>query len=233
MSVRRPTSLVIIGLAAAVAVAIFGVGVGFAVLICALTARSRWRARRQAVDELAAVGSTAEAIHGVVAELRAGAHPVAAVESSARDAAEPARTVLTAVASTARFGGEPATTITRFAGERPELGPALRPLAHAWSLAHRHGLPLADLLAAVHQDVAGRVRFAGTVRARMAGPRASGTVLAALPLLGVLLGEAMGAGPLHVLFATSVGQVLLAIGTFLACVGTWWIDRLTSGAVPT
>jgi len=65
----------------------------------------------------------------------------------------------------------------------------------------------------------------------MAGPRASGAALAALPALGVLLGEAMGAHPLHILFANSLGQALLAAGTILICLGLRWINRLTSQAV--
>jgi tight adherence protein B len=65
----------------------------------------------------------------------------------------------------------------------------------------------------------------------MAGPRASGVVLAVLPALGVVLGEAMGADPVHVLLAGSLGQTLLAVGTALICVGMYWITRLTARAV--
>jgi tight adherence protein B len=170
-------------------------------------------------------------VHGLVAELRSGAHPVAAAESAARDAREPARAVLTAISATARLGGDLAATLRRFATDSPELAPVLRPLVGAWSLAQRHGLPLADVLDAVRQDVIGRVRFAHRMRARMAGPRASGIVLAVLPVLGILLGEAMGARPLHVLLVGSLGQTLLAVGTTLICVGLYWITRLTSRAV--
>jgi tight adherence protein B len=65
----------------------------------------------------------------------------------------------------------------------------------------------------------------------MAGPRASGTVLAVLPLLGVLLGEGMGAHPVHVLLATPIGQTLLALGTTLIATGLYWITRLTTRTV--
>jgi tight adherence protein B len=83
----------------------------------------------------------------------------------------------------------------------------------------------------VRRDVAGRVRFDTQVRARMAGPKASGAVLTALPGLGVLLGELMGANPIRVLLATGPGQVLLAIGTLLACAGVCWTAKLTTPAV--
>jgi tight adherence protein B len=52
-----------------------------------------------------------------------------------------------------------------------------------------------------------------------------------LPVLGVLLGEGMGAAPLHVLFTGGLGQTLLAMGVTLVCVGLYWITRLTSRAV--
>ncbi|HEX4701153.1 MAG TPA: type II secretion system F family protein [Pseudonocardiaceae bacterium] len=171
-----------------------------------------------------------DAIHGMVAELRAGAHPVTAAESAAKDATAPADNVLTTIASTARLGGDLASVLPGLTHDNPALTPALRPLIHAWSLAQRHGLPLADVLDAVRRDVASRLRFAHKVKAQMAGPRASGTVLAALPLLGVLLGEAMGAHPTHVLLAGPLGQSLLAIGTTLICTGLYWINRLTTRA---
>jgi tight adherence protein B len=92
-------------------------------------------------------------------------------------------------------------------------------------------LPLADVLDAVGRDVTSRVRFAQRVRARMAGPRASGTVLAVLPVLGVLLGSGMGADPVRVLCTGSFGQLLLAVGTTLICAGLLWVTKLTSRAV--
>jgi tight adherence protein B len=64
----------------------------------------------------------------------------------------------------------------------------------------------------------------------MAGPRASGAVLAALPVVGIGLGQLMGAAPLDVLLNTGIGQGLLAIGTVLACVGVLWIAKLTAQA---
>jgi tight adherence protein B len=177
----------------------------------------------------AAAEAMSEAIHGMVAELRAGAHPVAAAESSAQDAKSPANTVLTAMATTARLDGDLATVRRRFTEGTPV--PAIRPLTNAWILSHTQGLPLADVLEAVRTDLAGQIRFARKVKARMAGPQASGTVLAGLPALGVLLGEAMGADPLHVLLTNPLGQALLATGTALICLGLHWINKLTTHAV--
>ena len=226
---RRPDARVLIAAATVVTFATAGFGVAVALAVAAITGRALWRAHRQAAGRLDSAEAMTDAVYGLVAELRSGAHPVLAAESAAKDAREPAKAVLTAVSATARLGGDLRPALSRF--ESPALTPVLAPLVHAWSLAQRHGLPLADVLDSVGRDVAGRVRFAHRVRARMAGPRASGTVLAVLPVLGVLLGEGMGASPLHVLFTGGLGQTLLATGVTLICVGLYWITRLTSRAV--
>jgi tight adherence protein B len=226
---RRPNAPLLIAIATLATLATAGFGVAVAVAVVAVTVRALWRSHRQDATRLDTAEAMTDAVHGLVAELRSGAHPVLAAESAAKDAREPAKAVLTAISATARLGGDLRPALSRF--ESPALVSVLTPLVHAWSLAQRHGLPLADVLDSVRRDVAGRVRFAHRVRARMAGPRASGTVLAVLPVLGVLLGEGMGASPLHVLFTGGLGQTLLALGVTLICVGLYWITRLTSRAV--
>jgi tight adherence protein B len=227
----RPAAPVVIATATVAALWAFGIGVAVAVAVAGATARTLWRGHQALAAQLAAADAMTDAVHGMVAELRSGAHPVLAAESAARDAREPARAVLTTIAATARLGGDLAQALHRHSADTPALAPVLRPLVHAWILAQRHGLPLAGVLDAVRRDVDGRLRFAHRVRARMAGPRASGAVLAVLPVLGVALGEAMGANPIHVLIATPLGQTLLAAGTTLICTGLFWITRLTAKAV--
>jgi tight adherence protein B len=67
----------------------------------------------------------------------------------------------------------------------------------------------------------------------MAGPRASATVLALLPCVGVALGEAMGAAPVNVLLSTPMGQLLLVVGCALVWAGMAWTAKLTEQAVLT
>lgn len=71
------------------------------------------------------------------------------------------------------------------------------------------------------------------VRAELAGVRSSSRMLAALPVVGVILGTGMGAGPVGVLFHTVAGQVCLALG--LACVagGLTWMNRIVRAATVT
>jgi tight adherence protein B len=225
-------------LATGVGAMLAGPGGGFAAALVSGTATTRWRAGQDRRVAAAAVTGLSDALGVLVAELRAGAHPGDAVRAAADTQADgpsgaPPDVVraLAAVAAAAGLGGD-VPAVLRAAGP-VHLRAWLGRLADAWSLADRYGIPLADLLDAVRSDTEHRVRFAAEVEGRLAGPRATAAVLAGLPLLGLALGHAVGAAPLRVLCATPVGQVLLVIGTGLACFGVLWSARLVSGAVPT
>lgn len=170
----------------------------------------------------------AEGMRALVVELRAGTHPAAAAETAATDADVTTATALHAVAATQRLGGDPEAVS---AAQHSAGSGAVAQLGHAWTLAQRHGLPLADVLAAVQQDVAGRIRFATDVHAGMAGVRASAAVLAALPVVGIVFGTLMGAQPLRVLAGTVTGQLLLLVGSVLLSSGLLWSVRLARNGV--
>lgn len=189
-----------------------------ALALLVFTAWRGWRQRRSVAIRTAETEATAEALRTMVAELRAGAHPLAAVEAAASDAPPKAAAALRATAASAGLGGAAAPG-------------ALAPLTNAWALAAQHGLPMADVLDAVRRDLEATARFANRTRAGMAGPRASASILVLLPFVGVALGEAMGADPLRVLVATSAGNVLLLLGSGLICAGMAWSARLTGQAV--
>jgi tight adherence protein B len=208
-------------------------------LIAVATVRGACGGTRSRITSAPLMRSAASAspLGVLVAELRAGAHPGDALRAAAGTPAERPPGVppdvlraLTVAAAAASLGGD-VPAVLRSTGAAP-LRSWLDRLADAWSLADRYGIPLADLLDAVRSDTTHRVRFATEVQARLAGPRASASVLAGLPLLGLALGQAVGAAPVRVLCQTPVGQVLLVIGTALACVGVQWSARLVAGAVP-
>ena len=204
-----------------------------ALVATAMVGTVLWRGSRFRTNQrsrLTATWAVADGLAAFVAELKAGAHPAAAAAGAAHDAEEPAAMVLAGIASTARLGGDVTTSLDTMSRARPELTAALGPLARAWRLSDHHGVPLADVLDAVRRDLERRVAFAGQVRARMAGPQASAAVLAGLPVFGILLGEASGTRPLHVLTSTAVGQVLLVLGAALICAGLLWSARLTTRA---
>jgi tight adherence protein B len=205
-------------------------------LATAMVGAVLWRGFRTRTDQRTRLNATtaiAVGLAALVAELKAGAHPAAAAAGAAQDAEDPAATVLSSISSTSRLGGEVDAALKAMARTRPELSAALGPLARAWHLSDRHGVPLADVLDAVRRDLERRVAFVGQVKARMAGPEASAAVLAGLPVFGVLLGEASGAHPLQVLTSTGAGQVLLVLGALLISAGLLWSARLTNQAVRT
>jgi tight adherence protein B len=101
-------------------------------------------------------------------------------------------------------------------------------LAVCWHLAQSHGLSIATLMHAAHRDVVERSRFESRVAAGMAGARATAGVLAGLPLLGVGLGQMIGADPVRFLLSGGVGGWLLVVGSTLACSGLLWSDAITN-----
>jgi tight adherence protein B len=51
-----------------------------------------------------------------------------------------------------------------------------------------------------------------------------------LPLIGVVLGTAMGAEPASVLLSTDIGQACLVVGGLCALGGISWMDHIARGA---
>jgi tight adherence protein B len=224
----RPGFLTLVATATAAGWLIAGPGGAVAGLLAAGTAWRRWRARGELNRSLSAISGLAEATHALVAGLRAGAHPAEAAESAAIDAQPAAAASMRALAAAARLDGDVRIALAAAGPETVASG--LARISRAWTLAQRHGLPLADILDAVGRDLEQRARFARQVLARMSGPRTSAAVLALLPALGIALGEAIGAQPLRML--TGPGQPILAVGVALLCAGVAWCGRLTGQVVP-
>lgn len=225
----RPSAVTFTAAAALAGWLVAGAGGAIASALVAATAWRRLRDRRRLRQSLAAFDGLAEALRSLVAGLRAGAHPAESAESAAADAQPQAAATMRAIAAAARLDGD----VDRALGatEVPALASVLSRVSKAWTLAQRHGLPLAEVLDAVRRDLEQRTRFARQVLARMAGPRSSATVLSLLPVLGVALGEAMGARPLQLLTSTGTGQLLLLVGVGLLCAGVAWCGRLTNQVV--
>lgn len=218
---KPSTALAAVG-AALVGGLLLNVGGAVAGVLVGAVIWRRWHARRQLQRRIAVVAELAETLRAFVTELRAGAHPIAAAASVAVDAPPVGADAMRAIVSAARVGSD---------AEQVVHEPLFAEVVHAWTLAQRHGLPLADVLDSVVGDFDQRVRFARQTQARMAGPKASATVLTLLPAAGLMLGEAMGAGPFRILATTAVGQLLLVTGTVLICAGVMWSARITQRAV--
>ena len=181
--------------------------------------RAAWRQRQQESAALQA------ALDVLVGELRTGIHPVNAFGTAAGEVTGPVRQGMRAVAARARLGADVAAGLEDVAAAS-ELPMHWERLAVCWRLAHVYGLSIATLMHTAPRDIVERERFSSHVEAAMAGPRATAAVLAGLPVVGIALGQLIGAQPLAFLCGPGVGGWLLTIGVLLACAGLMWSDRI-------
>lgn len=188
-----------------------------------VTRRRRNVRRRRAAAERRALAAALEVLVG---ELRIGAHPVRAFEAAAGEVSAGVGTALAAVAARARLGADVVSGL-RAAAARSELRAEWERVAVAWQLAGDHGMAISVMMRAAQTDIIERQRFWGRVQANMAGARATAVILAALPVVGVALGELIGAAPLAFLAGGGPGGWLLVVGTALLCAGLCWADRIT------
>jgi len=197
-----------------------------AVAVVGATTGMRYRRRRRirrAIDE----GRTLEtALDVLVGELRVGCHPVRAFCVAADETVGAVAVSLRAVAARARLGAD-VTAGLRAAARTSALPAHWDRLAVCWQLASDHGLAIATLMRAAQRDIAERQRFSARVSSSMAGARATAAILAGLPVLGVLLGQLIGARPLSFLLSGHTGGWFLVVGAMLACGGLLWSDRIT------
>jgi tight adherence protein B len=225
--VRRPASIVSVTLVVVVVASVTSrlplvivvATLGGAGLFVVKQVRST-RARSEAASTRA---DTIAALELLAAELRAGILPSAAVAALADDV--PA---LRPAAAAATHGGDVAAAL-RAASTEPGAS-ALADLAGAWHVAERAGAPLALVLDRVASAVRDDAEVDREVAAEAAPARATGRLMAVLPLLGLGLGAGMGADPVHVLTGTVLGAACLAAGVALAAVGVVWVDRIVASA---
>ena len=219
------TACVVVGTAVAAVVALPPTTV-LAGAVLGATAVLRHRRRRRNRHAMEEGRMLETALDVVVGELRVGSHPVRAFDVAAEETGGPVAVSLRSVAARARLGADVAPGLRAAAGSS-SLPAYWDRLAVCWQLAGDHGLAIATLMRAAQRDVAERQRFSARVAAGLAGARATAAILAGLPVLGVLLGQLIGARPLSFLLGGHAGGWLLVIGSALACGGLLWSDRIT------
>ncbi len=209
----------------------FALGSGslLAALLVTGTVAVRLRRSRRALLHRTECGHLLDGLEAVVSELRVGAHPSAAAAVAARESSGIAAAAFAVGSARSRLGGSGAAGLLR-----PDsvIAAELGRVADAWQVAERHGLALAELLAAARADLAARMRFRTRTDASLAGARATAAILAVLPVVGIGLGQLMGAHPLQVLFVSPAGRFLLPLGAGLACAGLLWADEITRRVAP-
>ncbi|HUE35592.1 MAG TPA: type II secretion system F family protein [Mycobacterium sp.] len=212
--------------AAIAAAAVLPLTAVLSVAVVGSTAGLRYRRRRR-MRRAAGEGRTLEtALDVLVGELRVGSHPVHAFCVAADETVGAVAVSLRAVAARARLGAD-VTAGLRAAAQSSALPGHWDRLAVCWQLASDHGLAIATLMRTAQRDIAERQRFSARVASGMAGARSTAAILAGLPVLGVLLGQLIGARPLNFLLSGHAGGWLLVAGSTLACGGLLWSDRIT------
>jgi tight adherence protein B len=197
-----------------------------AATVLAATAGLRYRRRRRSRRAMEESRLLETAIDVLVGELRVGAHPARAFSVAADETDGSVADSCRAVAARARLGADVAAGL-RSVARTSALPAQWNRLAVCWQLACEHGLAMSTLMQAARRDIVERQRFSGRVMAAMAGARATATILASLPVLSVLLGQAIGAQPVVFLLGGHAGGWLLVVGVTLVCGGLLWSDHIT------
>ncbi|MET7436398.1 type II secretion system F family protein [Streptomyces sp. NPDC004082] len=173
-------------------------------------------------------GDAVIALCGALAgEVRAGRQPGEALLRAAADS-DGLGEAQGLVLSAARFGGDVPGALVVAAGEPGAEG--LSGLAACWRVAVDRGAGLATGLDRLEGALRAERDQRADLRSQLAGARSTAVMLAGLPVLGLLLGTALGADPLHVILHTGPGLGCLLVGAVLEAVGLWWALRIVRGA---
>ncbi len=175
--------------------------------------------RRRDEDERRRVVEFAAAL---AAEVRAGRPPRAAV-LAALDGV-PAAPWGDGLRVAAAGDGDVGSALAA-AADGPGVGD-LRDVSACWQVAERTGAGLGGALEEVAAAAEERSTHRARVRAQLAGVRMTGWLLAALPLVGMVLATAAGARPWRVLLGTPSGFGLLVVGLALDAAGVAWLYRM-------
>ncbi|GII93670.1 type II secretion system F family protein [Sinosporangium siamense] len=165
-----------------------------------------------------------ELCQSISAELTAGRTPTDAVVHAASATAPPVSAAFAPVIASARDGGDVAAALLSIASHPGAEG--LRRLAACWQASRSTGAAPAPLVDRVASSVRDSTRHHEELTAHLAGPRATAKLLAALPLLGILMAVALGMNPLAFLFGGPIGLACLVLGVLLNLLGLWWIHRM-------
>lgn len=183
----------------------------------------QWHAERRRKIVRQRRAQVSEAIGLMSAELRAGMLPQRVLMGLAPDF-----NFLAPAARAADLGGDVSAALRAAADETgTEL---LGELAGAWQVAERAGAPLARVLDRLEETARGDLEIEREVESGLAPARATGRLMAVLPVFGLALGSGMGGDPIAILTGTVPGVLCLAAGCALACAGIAWVEQIAASA---
>ncbi len=177
---------------------------------------------RQATRRRAASKQVLHGCNVLVGQLKTGTIPARAIRVAAQECPQ-----LESIVLAQAVGANVADAMRRAAECDGAKGFAR--LAGAWQLCQRTGAPVAP---AVEQVVAGlrrTERTNQTVATELSSAKATGRLLACLPVVGLAFGFAAGGNPIKFLAGITAGNVCLTLSVLLACAGVVWTEKLAMG----
>jgi tight adherence protein B len=104
-------------------------------------------------------------------------------------------------------------------------------VAACWRVAATSGTALAPVIERVGDALHDEIDLARDVESSLAGPRSTIRLLAGLPIIGLVLGAAIGARPLSFLLDAWAGRGCLTVGVGLDLLGIAWAGRIAGHAL--
>lgn len=190
-----------------------------------------WRRRRRQRSGQPFERAVLALLDGTAAALRAGLPPARALElgGATLPTESPSGMVeFVARAVETSAAGLPVAPVWRELAHRTPSS-VMHGVAAAWGLSETTGCPLAEAVERAAAQLRAGVAARRRLRAAVAGPQATVTVLTALPLAGPLFGLACGVAPAE-LYGNTVGASCLGAGLALIWLGRLWCRRLVRRA---
>jgi tight adherence protein B len=128
-----------------------------------------------------------------------------------------------AVASV-HMGGDPWEVMEHLARVPGQAG--LSAIGQAWRVSHVSGSSMHEGLERVRKNLEEAASTADVVAGELAGPRATGQLLAVLPLIGIAMAYGLGADPIQFFTSSVMGRACFIVGLGLGCLGVIWSEIL-------
>jgi len=186
-------------------------------------AASPWSARRPAALRRTPQLPITELLSALAAELAAGQPTDLALRAAAEGLdPNPCPEALAAC----RSGTAVAAALRRDAAAPG--GRALRGLAACWEVAERSGAGLAVAVGRLAEGLRAGAQADAQLAGEVAAVRTSARLLAGLPLLGLAIGQWIGAEPITWLTGSWLGRGVLITGVALQGAGMLWLHHMVA-----